>query len=255
MNDRTHRTRRRLRGLSLGVAVVLLAGGAAGQDHRGWDAVLHTYVDDDGRVAYRRLQAERANEFDPYLRTLAAAVPDDWPVREQLAFWINAYNAVIVAGVLDGHTAESLWARVRFFKLYRRPIAGQERSAEDIEHRVIRPRFRDPRAHFALVCASSSCPVLRRDAYTGARLDAQLDDQARRFLHDARRNRIDLDTGTVAVSAIFKWFAEDFGGDETALAAALRAYLSPEETTLLARRPIRVLAYDWTLNAQPGQRP
>jgi hypothetical protein len=237
--------------------VLALAGrvGAATVDHAPWTAILQQYVDDDGRVAYRRLLTESRAQFETYLQTLAAADPEALPEKERLAFWLNAYNATIVAGVLDGYSAENAFKRLRLFKTFERPIAGAERSPEGIEHGIIRPRFADPRTHFALVCASTSCPTLRREAYIGERLDAQLDDQARGFLSDRRRNIIDPATQTLALSQIFDWFAGDFTAAGQTLADRLAPYLTAEQAVLLRDRKPTYLEYDWTMNAQPGQRP
>jgi hypothetical protein len=228
---------------------------AASVDHAPWDRLLKQYVDEDGKVAYRRLKAEDGDALAAYLATLAAAKLDDLPEKEQLAFWINAYNAMIVGGILDGYSAENALKRYRFFKSYSRTIAGEPRTPDDLEHQIIRPRFHDARTHFAVVCASTSCPVLRREAYAGARLDAQLDDQARRFLDDPHRNRIDPTSGSVEVSQIFKWFKDDFTRDGKTLADFLAPYLTPVQVQLLRDNPPSFLDYDWTMNAQSGQRP
>lgn len=224
-------------------------------DHSAWDALLQRYVDDDGRVAYRRLEADSGPTLSQYLTTLAGATPGALPPKEQLAFWINAYNATVVAGVLHGYSAENALKRVFFFKSHNRRIAGVDRSPDDIEHGIIRRQFRDPRIHFALVCAATSCPRLRREAYVGERLDDQLDDQGRRFLNDRTRNRIDVGSGQVVLSPIFKWFAEDFAAGGRQLADVLQPYLSAEQHRLLGAAEIRYQEYDWRLNAQPGQRP
>jgi len=225
------------------------------EDHQLWTIIVSKYVDDDGRVAYRRLQADDLPVLSKYLASLGEARLEGFPEKEQLAFWINAYNAMIVAGILDGYSAENALKRYRFFKSYDQVIEGEERTPDDIEHGIIRPRFHDPRTHFALVCASSSCPKLRQEAYVGSRLDAQLDDQARRFLNDPSRNRIDPTSGTLELSQIFKWFKNDFTRDGKSLADFLAPYLTPEQAQLLRTKPPAYLAYDWTMNAQPGQRP
>jgi hypothetical protein len=201
------------------------------------------------------LQADDRPILSKYLASLGEARLDGFPEKEQLAFWINAYNAMIVEGILEGYSAEGFFTRLRFFKSYKQMVAGEERTPEDIEHGIIRPRFQDPRTHFALVCASSSCPKLRQEAYVGDRLDEQLDDQARRFLSDASRNRIDPTTGTVELSQIFKWFDEDFTRNGRSLADFLAPYLTSEQVQLLHRKQPVYLDYSWTMNAQPGQRP
>ncbi|GIW42674.1 MAG: DUF547 domain-containing protein [Candidatus Binatia bacterium] len=215
--------------------------------HAPWSRLLARYVDEEGLVAYRSLEREARPELDAYLDRLARTDPETFDRKEQIAFWIDAYNANVVRGVLSGQTAESFLARKRFFSWWRFPVAGKERTLDEIEHEILRKRFSEPRVHFALVCASRSCPKLRREAYEGARLDEQLDDQVRSFLLDPERNV--LEPGRLRLSSIFRWFAEDFeksGG----LLPFLRRYVDiPGEPA------IEYLPYDWSLNAQPGERP
>jgi hypothetical protein len=239
----------------LGVLLSATARTALGDtvDHTLWDTIVKQYVDDGGRVAYQRLRTESGDALAVYLKTLAAAAIDDLSSADQLAFWINAYNATIVAGVLEDYSPESKLSRLRFFRIYSHPIAGASRTPADIEG-IVRG-FRDARVHFALVCASTSCPKLRREAYVGARLDAQLDDQARQFLNDPSRNRIDPATGAVELSMIFDWFKDDFRRDGRALTDFLAPYLTAEQVKLLREKSPQYRTYDWTMNAQPWQRP
>jgi uncharacterized protein DUF547 len=235
----------------LPTAVRTALGGTV--DHTLWDTIVKQYVDDGGRVAYQRLRTESGDALAVYLKTLAAAAIDDLPSADRLAFWINAYNATIVAGVLEDYSPESSLSRLRFFRIYSHPIAGASRTPDDIE--AIVRSLHDSRVHFALVCASTSCPKLRREAYLGARLDAQLDDQARQFVNDPDRNRIDPATGAVELSMIFDWFKDDFRRDGRALADFLAPYLNVQQVELLREKAPRYRTYDWTMNAQPGQRP
>ena len=101
--------------------------------------------------------------------------------------------------------------------------AGRELTLDEVEHEIVRKEFQEPRIHFALVCAAVSRPPLRREAYTGDRLDAQLEEQARRFLGDRGKNRVDAVSGTVFVSPIFVWYRDDFGGSNEALGRYLPA--------------------------------
>ena len=246
----------RLMWLSLLLAVpIACSRQAVAEDHQLWTLIVSKYVDDDGRVAYRRLQTDDLPVLSKYLASLGEARIEGFPEKEQLAFWINAYNATIVAGILDGYSAENAFKRYRFFKSYSQVIEGKERTPDDIEHGIIHPRFHDPRTHFALVCASSSCPKLRQEAYVGSRLDAQLDDQALRFLNDPSRNRIDPASDIVALSQIFKWFSDDFARRDKTPADFLAPYLTPEQVQLLRSKTPTYLDYDWTMNAQAGQRP
>jgi hypothetical protein len=241
----------------LAVSKAAADGTPAGSEHAVWNEILQTYVDDNGLVAYRRLAAEARARRATYLAELADTDPSTLPEKEQMAFWINAYNAADVAGILQGQSPETVVSRMRFFRWYTIRIAGRDRTLDEIENDILRKRFRDPRIHAALVCGATGCPRLRREAYESDRLDAQLDDQVRLFVNDPRRNVVDPVTRKVALSSIFKWFAADFGGEPGVRAFVARYVGSPDQAALLRQDdvPIGYLDYDWTLNAQAGQRP
>jgi uncharacterized protein DUF547 len=230
------------------LAVALLAAVGAGDLHEPFDALLQRYVDEQGRVAYRDLAVRDGATLDAYLQSLATANPDALSQPEQIAFWLNAYNAHVLRGVLDGYSAEGFFGRKRFFSFYDFPVAGTTRTLDDIENGILRARFHEPRIHFALVCASTSCPKLRREAYRGERLDAQLDDQARGFLSDRTRNQFGPGE-SARVSMIFKWFQGDFDAAAGSVPAFIGRWVPVQFKTL------SYLDYDWTMNAQPGQRP
>jgi Protein of unknown function, DUF547 len=226
----------------------------AAVDHSPWSALLARYVDDTGRVAYRDLQVHDRALLESYLAILAQAQVTGMSEAEEKALWINAYNAMIVNGVLQGYTAENLLARKRFFSWYTLPVAGEERSPDDIEHQILRKKFHDPRIHFTIVCASSSCPKLRREAYVPERLEQQLDEAAREFINDRARNHIDAQQ--VALSRIFQWFAEDFVRNAGSVPAFVQRFVTDDKRAILGAKSgdLRYLEYNWTLNAQDGQR-
>jgi uncharacterized protein DUF547 len=228
--------------------------GNAAVDHSPWSVMLARYVDDNGRVAYRDLQAHDQALFDNYLSILAQAQVASMNEAEEKAFWINAYNAMIVNGVLHGYTAESMLARKRLFSWYSLPIAGEERSPDEIEHQILRKKFHDPRIHFSIVCASTSCPKLRREAYVPERLEQQLDEAARGFINDSARNRITAQHA--ALSQIFQWFAEDFVRSAGSVPAFVQRFVADDKKAILSAQngTLQYLEYDWTLNAQDGQR-
>jgi hypothetical protein len=145
-----------------------------------------------------------------------------------------------------------LLGRLRYFKLREWPLAGERISLYDLEHKVLRP-LRDPRIHFAIVCASRSCPALRAEAYDAERLDFQLDDQARRFINDPSRNRYDKAAKTAHLSEIFKWFDEDFAAAGSVQKYVARYVADPEIARGLAEETWRIewIAYDWNLNGTP----
>jgi hypothetical protein len=227
---------------------------AAALDHSSWSSLLTRYVDDDGRVAYRDLQARDKAAFDRYLATLAQAQTVGMTEAEEKAFWMNAYNAVIISGILQGYTAESLLARKRLFSWFTVRVAGQERTPDEIEHQILRKKFHDPRIHFTIVCASSSCPKLRREAYVAERLEVQLNEAAQVFVNDPLRNRIE--TQGFTLSRIFEWFAEDFKKSDGSVVAFVRRFVVAEKAAGLniSDSELHYLEYDWTLNAQEGQR-
>jgi hypothetical protein len=231
---------------------------AEGADHAVWDRLLRSYVV-DGRVDYLGLQQERQALHD-YVASLATVRPEQLTTpQEQLAFWINAYNACVVKGVLDHYPVASVRDIRRFFDGIRYEVAGEMMTLNEIEGRG--RALGDWRIHAALVCAASSCPPLRADAYHPERLEAQLVDQTARFLADSERGlRLDQSRQTLWVSKIFQWYADDvvptrrrgaFGGvTSEELAPVLTPYLDEGIAQALQERrwTVRFMAYDWALN-------
>jgi hypothetical protein len=226
-------------------------------DHGAWTSILGRFVR-DGNVAYARLAREGGPLLTPYLASLSAACADDyarWSRAERLAFWINAYNAFTVKLVLDHYPIASIrkigWLpgaafRRRFVSMP--GLKGGPVSLDDIENGTLRADFREPRIHFALVCASRSCPTLRGEAYRARDLDRQLDDQARAFLADPAKNRYDPATNTLHLSSIFKWFGADFEAEAGgSVAAYVGRYLNDAGASAPGVR-IEFLDYDWSLN-------
>jgi Protein of unknown function, DUF547 len=237
------------------VALVLAAqiGGAVAQtpEMGAFDALLRANVK-AGHVNYPGFQD--ASGLKSYLAELAKPAKLD-SKAEQLAYNINAYNAFAIQGILDGLSPSTFIGRQRYFKLQEWPLAGKRISLHDLEHAVLRP-LGDPRMHFAIICASKSCPFLRSEVYTATKLDAQLDEQARQFVSDPSRNRFDKATKTAHLSEIFKWFDEDFRG-----AGSVQKYIAKyvddaEVARMLANDGFRVewIPYDWNLNGTPPRR-
>jgi hypothetical protein len=233
-----------------------LAAAGAGFDHSGFDRLLKDHVT-DGRVDYDAFARDPG--FPRYLDQLARARPDTLSREEQLAFWINAYNAYTIQLVNSHGERRSIrninktLGVIKAMGPWKQEIVragGQTMSLDHVEHEIIRKRFREPRIHFALVCAACSCPPLRREAYTGAGLDRQLDEQARLFIAGSPdSNRVDVANATVYLSPIFGWFKEDFGPD---LGRFLARYVpqGPERRLLESGKFKTVeTEYDWSLNA------
>lgn len=217
-------------------------------------------------VDYAELKKQRAT-LDAYLRSLEAVDPAEftsWERADRYAFWINAYNSYTVQIVVDhfpiesikkiGEPEGSVWDR-RFIDL--KPLypqaEGDKLSLNDIEHRILRPQFKDARVHAAVNCASIGCPQLRNEAFRGETLERQLDAAARAWLNDVRLNRFDGARRVARISRIFEWFEEDFVRDSKSVALWLARFAPKTEHSWLSSGNLRIeyLEYDWRLNVVP----
>ena len=248
------------RWIGLSLLAAALPAAASGLDRELYARLLQDYtreVEDlaQVRVDYRGLREE------PRWRRLVASLEATDPgalasEAERMAFWIDAYNILAIEWVVREDPEESIRDIGNFlFPVWKRTVAridGREVSLDEIEHDILRP-MGDPRIHGAVVCASLSCPPLRREPYRPATLDAQLDDNVRTWLADPRKGlRIDRDENVVWLSSIFKWFREDFEAVGGPLAFA-RRHAPEAQARWLAdhadRARVRHLDYDWSLNA------
>jgi len=235
-------------------------------DHRGWDGLLQRFVDDDGNVDYAAWKDSPADvqSLDDYLGQLSRAEPNQSASRDaRLSFWINAYNALTVRGILreypmtdfqDGRT------RPKPFKLWNDlllHVGSRDYSLGQIEHELLRP-MREPRIHFAIVCGSRGCPRLLNRAYQTAELERQLRENSRHFFADPQKLEYDRSTGQLRLSPILKWYTEDFGDSEAEVLETIGPYL-PDRVARQRGRAVglssRYLDYDWTLNQQPTSPP
>lgn len=236
-------------------------------DHSAFDRLLRAHVR-DGMVDYDAFAA--SPDFARYLAALAAAKVEALPRDEQLALWINAYNAYTIR-LINKHrerrSIRNINKSLGFVKAYGpwteklAAVGGTTYGLDHIEQEIIRPRFRDARIHFALVCAAMGCPPLRSEAYVGARLDQQLDDQGRIFLlRSPTKNRVDVAGRRVHLSPIFVEFRDyirDFGGTKASVGRYVARWFPPgPERTLLESGDfkVEVTDYDWTLNSQENAR-
>jgi hypothetical protein len=230
---------------------------AAEVDHSTWDQLLKRHVS-RGLVDYKGLQAER-RLLDQYLDELEAVDVDTLPSKEaKLTFWINAYNALVVKGVLDHDPLKSVKDVDGFFDKTRYRVANELLTLNQIEGNG--RKLGDWRIHFAVVCASSSCPPLIQEAFVPERLDQQLADRTKAFLADRERS-LRVEGDVLWASKIFDWYAKDFlpaGGLFQRLSAEklldlLGPYL-PEDVASAKGQPLtlKFLDYDWTLNEQRG---
>jgi len=221
--------------------------------HQQYHNLLQKNVSDDGRVNYRGFIRDSA-ELNQYLKTLRLNPPDEkyWSKHEQMAYWINAYNAFTIQLIVKYYPLESIrdigssiqvpfvntpWD-IKFITI------GKDRiDLNNIEHGILRQKFSDPRIHMALVCASKSCPRLLNEAYESERLDEQLNAQCETFLNDSVRNK--LAEQHAELSMIFKWYADDFSKNGNSLLSFLNKY---SRVKLKQDTQITYVEYDWSLN-------
>ena len=243
-----------------GVTQDLHAPDASGRpvDHAVFDGLLKRYVDDNGLVNYKAWRGQDEEALRNYLKSLKKVGPSSLGRSEGLAFWINAYNALTIQGILEFYPVRSIKDKVNrilgfnIWDDYPMSVDGKAYSLNDIEHKVLR-KMGEPRIHFAIVCASVGCPKLRNEAYTGVNLNPQLEDQAIYFFAQPRNLRIDRAGKTVYLSSILDWFAEDFGGSDRAKLDFSSKYLSEAEDREFLRSgepKVKYQDYDWSLNEQ-----
>jgi len=227
-----------------------------------YDILLSRHLD-NGLVDYSHLCADA--RLHTYVEALSMEDSDRRMSRnEQLAYWINLYNAwtlqivcthypvesivdIGFGGLILGHLlGTTVWDRELV------SVNGTSMTLNSIEHDIIRRVFRDPRVHFALVCAAMSCPPLRREPYRGATIDEQLDDQGRIFLNDPRRNRFDRSARVAHLSKIFDWYGDDFGEDDSDILRFVARYLpgplAADIEEYAGTWRVKYLPYDWSLN-------
>ncbi|WP_193369122.1 DUF547 domain-containing protein [Pelagibius marinus] len=226
-------------------------------DFAAWDALLRRVVISGGdginRVDYRGLAA--ADALAGIVADLAAVQVSAYDRDQQLAYWINLYNAVTLQVVAQHYPVVTIrdidispgWFADGPWDAEVVTVEGEALTLNDIEHRILRPIWRDPRVHYAVNCASLGCPNLAREAYRGETVDRQLEEAARVYINHPRG--VTIADGEVTVSKIYDWFLEDFGGSTETLLAHLRRYAGPELAgQLAAAGDIDGTAYDWTLN-------
>ncbi|WP_422367096.1 DUF547 domain-containing protein [Pelagibius sp.] len=228
-------------------------------DFSAWDAFLkrNVVIGSDGvhRVDYGAIAAGQAASLDAIVTDLAAVPISEFARDQQFAFWVNLYNAVTVKVIVDHYPVETIrdidispgffsegpWDKELV------AVEGEALTLNDIEHRILRPIWDDPRIHYAVNCASIGCPNLAVSAFTGGGLEAQLDTAARGYINDPRG--VSIVGERVTVSKIYDWFHEDFGGSTKSVLAHLQRYAEPALATRLQEiGTIEDTAYDWSLN-------
>jgi hypothetical protein len=233
-----------------GILLILNPALGSTVNHEIWAELLKKYVKEDG-IDYAGFKSEEG-KLDHYLKVLENTNSKSLSRREQFAFYTNAYNAWTIKLILSaypgiksikdlGSLLKSPWEK-KFVR-----IDGEVITLDDIEHNILRPRFKDPRVHFAINCSAASCPPLRSEPYVGNSLDQQLDHSTRAFINNPESYR--FEGNTFYVSRIFKWFSEDFSDD------VLGFYLQYAEGDLKKKLTekkgaieVGYLHYDWSLN-------
>ncbi|MCC3511938.1 MAG: DUF547 domain-containing protein [Microcoleus sp. PH2017_17_BER_D_A] len=227
-------------------------------DFSTWDELLKRYVDDFGRVNYRHWKAEGAEVLSNWLGTLAdvdlAAMTD---ADARLALWLNAYNAIAISQVIEVYPIASIRPKIlgipnwlgflEFFTRSNSIIGRKKYSLNQIEHAILRPEFAEARIHFALVCVSVGCPLLRRGAYFPESVRTQLEADTKSFIKNPDKVRYDAGKKTLYLSKIFEWYGEDFVKAAGSVAAYVGGYLGPE-VAVSDEWAIVFLPYDWNLN-------
>lgn len=228
-------------------------------DFSAWDALLKRYVSlrPDGLAVfdYGAVTAADKKALKAVISEMAAVPVSSHARPQQMAYWINLYNAVTVDVVLDHYPVKSIrdidispgffsdgpWGK----KLV--TVEGEELSLNEIEHRILRPIWQDARVHYAVNCASVGCPNLAAEAYDGARIDAQLDAAARNYVNNPRG--VTVKNGAIMVSSIYDWFYDDFGSTDADIVAHLKRYAEPALTQQIEDiGTISDTKYDWSLN-------
>ena len=224
--------------------------------------ILNDYVH-NGLVNYKKLKDD--NRLDKYLKQLENTNPDNLLTDEdKLAFWINVYNAFTLKFIIEEYPVESInnlhWGGLYLGSLLGTTvwddekiiINGKRLSLNNIEHDIARKKFNEERVHFAMVCASYSCPPLLDEAYEGFKLNEQLNEQARLFFNDETKNKFDLKERTAYLSKILDWYSSDFGNDDKSILLYVSQFLDSEIADDIRKNTsqwkIDHLSYNWDLN-------
>ena len=227
--------------------------------HAAWDALLKAHVK-NGVVSYKGFAAD-VKKLDAYLADLGAADPDKLTPNQGLAFWINAYNAFTIKLILKRYPdIKSIKDIPSRWDLKEWQIAGKMYSLNDMEHEILRKKYNEPRIHFAIVCASISCPDLLSEAFTAETLDKQLTQAAKQFLSNSSKGLktqygksfTGAKTNEVVISKIFSWFEEDFQREGTTTIDYLLPYMDDADKAFVQKHKadldVEYFDYDWNLN-------
>jgi hypothetical protein len=231
-------------------------------DHEPFTELLDTYVDDEGQIAYDSWHNDEAamSRLDTYVAKIADASVDGHSRDAKLAFYLNAYNALVLNSILEAWPVSSPKDIDGFFEAKTHRIADDRMTLDHLEHKLIRPEFDEPRIHFVVVCAAASCPRLRQEALTADSLERQLESATREFVSSA--TRLESTAGeegqeprpVVVTSKLFDWFDTDFRQAKGSVRAYLSAYVTDEvQSALQNDADITFRSYDWSINGQSDE--
>jgi hypothetical protein len=230
------------------------AATSSAPDYAPWGELLGKYYDPARGMDYAALKSKDAKTLEALKKQLGQVDPKSLAKKDQLAYWINVYNVNTVATVVEHYPVASIRdistdpiVRLNVFKKDTVPVKAGMISLNDVENDHIRAGFHDPRIHFAINCAAQSCPPIRPEPYTGAKLDEQLDDQVQKFLTGP--NGVKVDKGTVHVTKILDWFGEDFDKWAGGKVAFLRKHLPADKAKQISdNAKFDYDDYNWKLN-------
>lgn len=220
--------------------------------HEQWNKLVKKHVHESGMVDYKGFRKD-SNALKRYLTLLENHHPnkDNWSADERLAYWINAYNAFTVELILNHYPVESIKNVINGpnIPFINSPwdigfitIEGAEYDLNNIEHDILREKFDEPRIHFAINCASVSCPMLKKEAYTANKIEVQLKEQTKAFINNPAKNKINKDR--IVVSKIFKWFTGDFTEN-----GSIPEYIDQYTATDIQKEAeVDYMDYNWGLN-------
>lgn len=227
-------------------------------DHSEWDDLLGQYVVPDGqglnRFAYSAFTEMDKERLDAYVKSLEAVEITLFNRSEQLAYWLNLYNALTIQVVLDHYPVKSIKEIDLAGLLSKGPWKAElifveevEMSLDAVEHEILRPIWRDPRVHYGLNCASIGCPNLHTNAFSGATVDSTLDTLAAAFINHPRG--VTIEDGELIVSSIYSWFAFDFGNSQAGIIEHVSKFADPDLKAQIAEiNRISDHRYNWSLN-------
>jgi hypothetical protein len=236
---------------SLAITAASGADPDQGFSHQLFDNALRQNVD-SGYVDYPAIA--NSPDYENYINALAETT-DFRNSNDELSYWINAYNALAIKGILDGRSPSTFFGKIGYFYNAEYTVNGITTNLYDLEHELIIP-LGEPRIHFVLNCASASCPLLSSETYQAEKLEQQLEIAATRFINDDSRNRFDMKTKTAYLSKIYDWFSDDFISHSGSVQNYLALYIQDEKiSNTLANNEftIEFLEYDWSLNGKPPE--